>query len=526
MNFLSFAPRALAGLCLSVSLAFSQGDPLVSKNLPYVFADQAGFWVFAADGVRFSHIYPSKDPLDIHNGELKIAAGIRGGLGRATTALLYYGYSASDSSTVGGLLVLTREGNPAVDSVVFTRPSQKANNITSGVEFSALAQWQDTVIVGSGRGGVAVAKTAADARFTADSLIFMALPAGADTGIAAIRCPRNGSCPVGQLAALSDKLGEPDSVTSLAVDSSADTTWLLIGSQAGLRRGRLGGTAFPAVSLPASKSGSIRIERIFSDPAHALLWVFSTSEYFFSSDHGRSFHKPPRIAGLSVAPDSLGARQNATEPAATFSGDSTFINFNLVDPGLLVFRRDTLLANRGTGDLADVLLDKADGLDITSGDGRLTTLAAIPGASGTTLLAGSTFKGLFLRRPGAAAWVNVNSLKALKNGLQEIITYPTLFSGTTIDGQPEYVRVGYRLKKSGKVTITVYDYAMEKVATLVKNAKRTGGGSRSENPNEDRWDGKDASGRYVSVGTYYILVESDQGEKGWGKAIAVHGRSP
>jgi len=169
------------------SLAFSQGDPLVSKNLPYVFADQAGFWVFAADGVRFSRIDPSADPLAIRNGELKIAAGIRGGLGRASTALLYYGYSPTDSSTVGALLVLTRDGKPAVDSVVFMRPSQKANSITSGVEFSALAQWQDTVIVGSGRGGVAVAKTAADARFTADSLIFMALPAGEDTAVAAVR---------------------------------------------------------------------------------------------------------------------------------------------------------------------------------------------------------------------------------------------------------------------------------------------------------------------------------------------------
>ena len=42
---------------------------------------------------------------------------------------------------------------------------------------------------------------------------------------------------------------------------------------------------------------------------------------------------------------------------------------------------------------------------------------------------------------------------------------------------------------------------------------------------EDRWDGRDRSGRLVSVGTYYILVESDQGEKGWGKAIHLRGRN-
>ena len=33
------------------------------------------------------------------------------------------------------------------------------------------------------------------------------------------------------------------------------------------------------------------------------------------------------------------------------------------------------------------------------------------------------------------------------------------------------------------------------------------------------------NGRFVSVGTYYILVESEEGEKGWGKAIAVRGRN-
>lgn len=528
MNLLSLSRRAIAApaaLCLAVSLASAQGDPLVSKNIPYVFADKAGFWAFAADGLRFSRIDPSKDPLDIRNGDLKLRGGIRGGLGRSSTALLFFDYASSDTTTVGGLAVLTRDGKPAADSVVFARSAAKSNGITAGAEFSALAQWQDTVIIGAGRAGIALAKAAAEGRgvLGQDSLIFLALPAGADTGVAAVRCARNGICPVAALAAINDKIGEPDSVTALAVDTAADSAWLLIGSQNGLRRGLLGGNAFPAVALPAAKPGAIRVESIFSDPAHALLWVFTGSEYFFSGDHGRTFHKPPRIAGLSVAPDSLG--QSQAKPAAAFADESTFVNLNLDDPGLVAFRRDSLTANQGAGELADVLLDKADGLDIQRGEGRLTSLAALPGATGTTLLAGSTFKGLFLRRPGAG-WINVNSLKGLKNGLAEVITYPTLFSGTTVDGQPEYVRVGYRLKKSGKITITVYNYAMEKVKVLVKNAKRTGGGNRSENPAEDRWDGKDASGRYVSVGTYYIHVESDQGESGWGKAIAVHGRSP
>ena len=523
----SAARRAFAGICLTASLASAQGDPLASKNLPHVFADKAGFWAFASDGLRFSRIDPAKDPLDIRGGTLKIRAGIRGGLGRSSTALLFFGYPSSDTSVVGGLAVLTRDGKTAADTVIFLRPGQKNNNITGGAEFSALAQWRDTLIVGAGRGGIALAKAAPEGSgvIAQDSLFFRALPAGEDTAAPAFRCPRNGSCSVAELAAINDKLGEPDSVTALAVDSASDTTWLLIGTRSGLRRGPLGGNAFPEAALPAAKSGPVRIESIFAEPGRALLWVFSGSELFVSDDHGRTFRKPPRIPGLSVSPDSLG--QSQAKPALAFAGDTAYINLNLPDPGLVAFRKDTLLANAGAGDLADVLIDKSDGLDIQRGEGRLTTLAALPGAgaSGTTLLAGSTFKGIFLRRP-ASAWANVNSLKALKNGLEEVITYPTLFSGTGLDGQQEYVRLGYRLKKEGRVTITVYNYAMEKVKTLVRNAKRKGGGNRSEDPNEDRWDGKDASGRFVSVGTYYILVESDQGEKGWGKAIAVHGRSP
>jgi hypothetical protein len=514
------ARRTFAWLCLSASLALAQSDPLVSKNLPYVFADAAGFWAFAADGLRFSRIDPGRDPLDIRNHQLKLRAGIRGGLGRSSTALLFYGYTSGDT-TVGGLLALTRDGKPAVDSVSFLRP-KNANGITIGAEFSALAQWKDTLVIGAGRAGIAQVKAApeGDSVLAGDTLVFRALPAGEDTGVAAVVCARNGTCPVAELANVNDKIGEPDSVSALAVDTSADSTWLLIGTRSGLRRGLLAGNTFPTVALPTAKPGAVRIEGVFAEPSRGLLWVFTGSEYFFSGDHGRSFHKPPRVAGLSTAPDSLGSSQNGTKPAAAFAGDTTFINLNLKEPGLIAFRKDTLLANQGTGDMADVLLGQADGFAIESG--RLTTLASAPRASGANLIVGSTFNGIYLRK--GAAWANVNSLKAVKNGLEEVITYPTLFSGTTEDGQPEYVHLGYRLKKSGKVTITVYDYAMEKVKTVVKGASRQGGGSRSENLNEDRWDGKDASGRHVSIGTYYILVESDAGEKGWGKAIAVHGR--
>jgi hypothetical protein len=520
--------RACACLALAAGLGFSQSDPLVSKSISRVIADDAGFWAFAADGLRFSRIDPFRSVLDIRNGVLPFKGGVRGGLGRPASALVFFDYAKTDTSTVGGIASLDRDGKAKTDSVIFVRPKGQNTQAALGVELSALALWRDTLIVGAGNGGFALAKAGAEGQdpIASDSLVFRALPEGEDTAATAFRCAVDSTCPVPAIADIADKIGFPDSVSALAVDTAQDSAWLLIGTHTGLRRGLLKGNDFPKVSLPTSvASGNIRIGSIHADPARNILWVFTGSEYFFSGDHGRSFRKVPRAAGVTSAPDALTGFDPA--PQAENIGDTTFVNFNLDDPGLVLFKKDTVIANKGTGNFADLILDDADGFPIQRGEGGLTNLAMVAKGNETALAVGSTFKGLMLRKTGGAntgEWASVNSLKALKNGLQEVITFPTLFSGTAPDGSPEYVNIGYRLKKDAKVTITVYNYAMEKVKTIVKDSRRLGGGSRSEDPLQDRWDGKDSSGRHVSVGTYYILVESSKGEKGWGKAIAVHGR--
>lgn len=525
--------RATACLALFAGLALGQSDPLISKSIANLVADGDGFWVFK-DGIEFSRIDPFKEPLDIRNGKLPFNGSIRGAVGRKATALLFFNYGIPDSITVGGIASLGQDGKTFSDSILFYRPPAQNSNLTLGVEMSALCPWHDSVLIGGGNAGFAFAKAKLEGQgaLAADSLFFRALPEKVDTAVASLNCAVDKRCVVSPLIDIATKVGQPDSVSSLAVDSaSADSVWLLIGTQAGLRRGLLHGSSFPAVALPTASPGTpIRIERIVADASRNILWIFSGSEYFFSGDHGRTFHKPPRIAGIAGAPDSLTGFNPA--PQAIIIDDTTFVNFNLDNPGLVLFRKDTVTANKGTGDFADLILDEADGFPIAKGQGGLTNFAVVRkgGPGGQTALAvGGTSKGLFLRKTGGSntgEWINVNSLKALKGGLGEVITFPTLFSGTAPDGSPEFVNLGYRLKKDGKVTITVYNYAMEKVKTLVNNSPRKGGGNRSEVSSEDRWDGKDSGGRYVSVGTYYILVETDQGEKGWGKAIAVHGRDP
>lgn len=523
-----FLGRPALCLGLAAGLASGQSDPLISKSISHVFADGVGFWAFSSDGVKFSRIDPSKEPLDIRNGALTTRYPIRGGVGRDSSVLVFYNGARTDT-TVAGIAALDRNGRSPADSLVFTRSPGQTAQVTLEVEFSALAAWRDTVIIGAGRAGFALSRTKPESKgvLAGDSLIFFALPDGGDTAVAAVHCSTNKACSVAPILRVNDSIGEPDSVSALAVDASApDSLWLLIGTRTGLRRGLLGGTYFPPVALPSSKPGSpMRIESIHADPERSLLWVFSGAEYFFSDDHGATFRKPPKIEGVATDPASL---KGFASPRAVNIGDTAFVNFNLDNPGLVAFRKDTILANKGTGDFADVILDAGDGLEIEKAQGKLTGLAVLDGETGSVLAVGSQFRGLFLRRQragGTAAWINVNSLKTLKNDLQEVITFPTLFSGTGPDGGPEYVNIGYRLKKSGNVTITVYNYAMEKVKTLVRNAHREGGGSRSEKTGVDRWDGRDESGRHVSVGIYYILVESGS-QKAWGKAIAVRGRGP
>lgn len=524
---------ALSLAALGALSAYGQSDPLVSKSIPIVLADQSRFYAFAADGLKFSVFDPFATPPAIKTGAFTakggVKAGVEGGVGRTASALLWFN-NRSDSATTGGIVSLDRDGKTAVDSFPFVRSKAGNNSINSGVALSALALWRDTVIVGGGRAGVAVARPKAGGPgvMGVDSLVFLSLPFGHDSAVTRIRCALAKACAVDSLSPLSRTHGDPDSVIALAVDSSAaDSVWLLIATQTGLRRGLLGGSVFPKVALPGDTAAKTRIEGLHADPRNRILWVFTGSRFWFSDDHGRTFRVPPDVPGVATKP-SADLKGFVPAPEAANLGDTSYVNFNIDRPGLVLFKKDSVLKNEGSGSPDDALLDEDDGLAINRGLGKLTGLAAARSGGATALVVGTTGKGLFYRLTGPGKdgqWVNVNSLKRLSGGLEEVITYPTLFTGTGPSGEPEFVNIGYRLKKRGKVTITVFNYAMEKVKVLVKGAPRDGGGSRSEKPDEDRWDGRDRSGRLVSVGTYYILVESDQGEKGWGKAIAVRGRN-
>lgn len=534
--------RAAASAALSAGLLAFSGAPaaaqdsasLASKSMIQAYGVQSRVFAFAEGGTSFSRLDLFSQPPQVATRAWPWDGGAEGGAPWGSSLLLRANYAITDSTRVVRATSLRFDGSfRGGDSLVF-RDLDTNLPLLSGARFTAMAvrtaSTDTTAVLGFGRLGIAYARLAPETGpgstvlfNPADTVVrFLAFPSASDTLDTLYSCRWNRLCRVDTVS------GAPalDSVIALAVDSShADSIWLLVATQKGLRRGLWGGTVFPYDSLPNINANGTAVRSVFTSPARAIAWVFTGSRFFFSDDHGATFRVPPAVGGISTAPSSLSGFSPDRPVQAAFFGDTTYISFGMQSPGLILFRRDTVLANLGLG-LGQILLDTADGLDIAEGQGSLTGVAVARTTGGAAVIAaGSTLKGVFYRRadqPGTA-FSNINRLKVLKNSLAEVITYPTLFSTSKVCGDA-HVRIGYRLKKDARVTITVYNYAMEKVRVIVRDAPRQGGIARSENLAEDRWDGCDAGGRFVSVGTYYILVESDRGEKAFGKSLVTRGR--
>ncbi|MFQ6032949.1 MAG: hypothetical protein ACE5K2_08520, partial [Candidatus Zixiibacteriota bacterium] len=81
------------------------------------------------------------------------------------------------------------------------------------------------------------------------------------------------------------------------------------------------------------------------------------------------------------------------------------------------------------------------------------------------------------------------------------------------------VRIHYKPRQSGAVTIKIYDFAMNLVTTLVDNQERVGGEEYNE-PWNGR-NGKDQKGDIVANGVYFFKVEAPGGQTEWGKLVVL-----
>jgi hypothetical protein len=533
-------PGALASLLLLAAVALpgvaaaQAADRIASKSISRVHAVQGTVFVLAEDGLSFSWLNLFNSSAEVRTVEWPWDGSVEDGVPWRTSMLLRANYPISDSQRVAraasapaAALLNTSPLALRGDSLIFKDTSLAA---VRGAGLTALAVRGDTALLGFGRLGLAYvrlngASETSGPLFLDTTVSFRGFP-GSDSATAPlITCRWNRLCRADTITVPGGGL---DSVISLAVDTTAGGPWILIATQKGLRRGAWRGTNFPYVSLPGiSDAAPVPVRTVFASPSATRAWAFTGSKFFYSDDHGATFRVPPsQPLTTGVTSSQFTSYATARPPQVAFTGDTTFINFNMDSVGVVRFRKDSLQVNVTGSGLNQALLNANDSLDV--GDEESLTGLAVARRAGnqSVLVLGTTRQGIFYRRldlPGKA-FTNLTSRAVLKGGLAEVITYPTLFEGPGSASSPEYVRIGYRLKKSGRVTITIYNYAMEKVRVVVRNVPRQGGVPRSENFSEDRWDGRDSAGRLVSVGTYYVRVESDQGEAAFGKVICVRGR--
>jgi hypothetical protein len=136
-----------------------------------------------------------------------------------------------------------------------------------------------------------------------------------------------------------------------------------------------------------------------------------------------------------------------------------------------------------------------------------------------TLWAG-TPDGLLKSEDGGKSWHIIRTYESLfeEPNVSETYAYPNPFSPlrhNRLDGEG-YVRIHFRVDQSGPVTITVYDYAMKKVATVVDGVYYVGPGEY-----DALWNGKNDYKEPVANGVYFYQVALPGGKKVWGKIIVM-----
>ena len=148
----------------------------------------------------------------------------------------------------------------------------------------------------------------------------------------------------------------------------------------------------------------------------------------------------------------------------------------------------------------------------------ITSMCAFPLSNNRTGLAIATYgNGVSVSADSGATWSVVLNRAKLSNNLGSIRMVPSVIT------PGDEALVSYKLGEESKITIEVFSYDMRKVRTIVKDAVRNADASRSSNPKEDFWDGRDDHGKDCTMGVYYIRVKDNHGHIGWGKAMTLGG---
>ena len=77
------------------------------------------------------------------------------------------------------------------------------------------------------------------------------------------------------------------------------------------------------------------------------------------------------------------------------------------------------------------------------------------------------------------------------------------------------VRIHFKPKQDGYVTIKIYDFAMNLVTTVLDNKYEEG-----DQEHDTSWDGKNDKGDFVVNGVYFFKLEA-KGQTEWGKVVVI-----
>ena len=148
----------------------------------------------------------------------------------------------------------------------------------------------------------------------------------------------------------------------------------------------------------------------------------------------------------------------------------------------------------------------------------LMSMCAFPLSDKQMGLAVATYgNGLSVSADSGKSWSIILNRAKLDNNLGSIRMVPSVI----VPGNESLV--SYKVGRESKITIEVFSYDMRKVRTIVKDVVRNADVSRSTNPKEDFWDGRDDHGKDCTMGVYYIRVNDNHGHIGWGKAMTLGG---
>jgi ligand-binding sensor domain-containing protein len=113
----------------------------------------------------------------------------------------------------------------------------------------------------------------------------------------------------------------------------------------------------------------------------------------------------------------------------------------------------------------------------------------------------------------------------IDGGLKEVYAYPSIINQIT-----DKAWFAYNLSENARVTIDIYDYAMDHVTRIIDNQPRRAGSNlprgRSTEQSADYWDGtfRNNGGKTVAPGPYYFKIATDKGQRAFGKVIVAKPR--